>query len=163
MSMHPTAACHSRCTDYEEEEHIMVEERRRILNMLAEGKISPSDADGLLAAMEDSTTRPPVAELALATPKPLKYLRVQVEEHEGDHSKVNIRVPFNLIRAGVRLTALLPTGLHNQINKALEEKGIEFDISKLKPENLEELIEHIGELTVDVEDGKGGKVRVYCE
>ena len=147
----------------EDEEHTMLEERRRILNMLAEGKISATDADGLLTAMADTKTPPPVTEVKPAAPKSPKYLRVQVEEHDGDNSKVNIRVPFNLIRAGVRLTALLPTGLHEQINKALKENGVDIDISKVKPENLEELVEHLAELTVDVDGGKGDKVRIYCE
>jgi hypothetical protein len=139
----------------------MLEERRRILNMLAEGKISAADADGLLTAMAD--TPPPVTEVLPAAPRSPKYLRVQVEEHDGDNSKVNIRVPFNLIRAGIRLTALLPTGLHDPINKALKENGVDIDISKVKPENLEELVEHLAELTVNVDGGKGEKVRIYCE
>jgi hypothetical protein len=96
---------------------------RRILNMLAEGKISATDADGLLAAMADTKTPQPVTEVNPAAPKSPKYLRVQVVAHDGDNSKVNIRVPFNLIRAGVRLTALSPIGLHEQINKALKENG----------------------------------------
>jgi Asp-tRNA(Asn)/Glu-tRNA(Gln) amidotransferase B subunit len=139
----------------------MLEERRRILNMLAEGKISATDADGLLAAMDDTRTPPPVTEVKPAAPKSPRYLRVQVED-DGDNSKVNIRVPFNLIRAGVRLTALLPAGLHEQINRALKETGVDLDISKVNPENLEQLVEHLAELTVNV-DGKGEKVRIYCE
>ena len=139
----------------------MVEERRRILNMLAEGKISATDADGLLAAMADTETPPPVTEVKPGAQP--KYLRVQVEEQDGDQSHVNIRIPFTLIRAGVRLTALLPAGLHDQINKALKESGVDFDISKVKPENLEELVEHLAELTIDVDGGKGDKVRIYCE
>ena len=141
----------------------MVDERRRILNMLAEGKISASDADGLLAAMADTETPPPVTEVKPAASKSPKYLRVQVEEHDGDRSHVNIRIPLTLIRAGVRLTALLPAGLHDQINKALKESGVDFDISKVKRENLEELVEHLAELTVDVDGGNGDKVRIYCE
>jgi hypothetical protein len=141
----------------------MLEERRRILNMLAEGKISAADADGLLEAMADNKTLPPVTDVKLAAPKSPKYLRVQAESHDGENSKVNIRVPFNLIRAGARLTALLPIGLHDPINKALKENGVDFDISKLKSENLEELVDHLAELTVDVDDGKGEKVRIYCE
>jgi Asp-tRNA(Asn)/Glu-tRNA(Gln) amidotransferase B subunit len=138
----------------------MHEERLRILNMLAEGKLSATDAEGLLAAMSDTKAPSPDPQAKPAAPK---YLRVQVEEHDGDNSKVNLRVPFNLIRAGVRLTALLPTGLHEPINKALKENGVDFDISKLKPENLEELVENLAELTVDVDGGKGDKVRIYCE
>lgn len=142
----------------------MLEERRRILNMLAEGKISAADADGLLTALADTRPPPPIIEVKPAAPKsPPKYLRVQVQEHDGERPRVNIRVPFNLIRAGVRLTALLPTALHDQINKALKKNGLDFDISKVKPENLEELVEHLGELTVDVDGGKGEKVRIYCE
>lgn len=139
----------------------MLEERRRILNMLAEGKISAADADGLLTAMAD--TPPPAIEAAPAAPKAPKYLRVQVEDNEGDNSRVNIRVPFSLIRAGVRLTALLPASLHGKINAALKEHGVDFDISKIRPENLEELVEHLAELTVDVDGGNGDKVRIYCE
>jgi hypothetical protein len=141
----------------------MLEERRRILNMLVEGKISASDADGLLAAMADTKTPSPLTEVKPPVPNLPKFLRVQVEEHDGDNSKVNIRVPFNLIRAGVRLAALLPTGLHDQINKALKKNGVDFDISKVKPENLDELVEHLAELTVDVDGGKDDKVRIYCE
>ena len=142
---------------------MMIEERRRILNMLAEGKISATEADGLLAAMADTTTPPPDTGETPAALKSPKYLRVQVEEHDGDNTKVNIRVPFTLIRAGVRLTALLPTGVHDQINAALKVNGVDIDISKVKPENLEELIEHLAELTVDVDSAKGDKVRIYCE
>lgn len=138
----------------------MVEERLRILNMLAEGKISAADADGLLMAMAE--TRAP-AEAAPAVPKTPRYLRVQVEDHDGEPSRVSIRVPFHLLRAGVRLTALIPSALHDRINRALKDKGVEFDISTLKPENLEALVEHLAELTVDVDTGNGDKVRVYCE
>lgn len=141
----------------------MLEERRRILNMLAEGKLSAADADGLLAAMADGKPPGPAAEVIAAGSKSPKYLRVQVEEHDGDSSKVNIRVPLNLIRAGMRLTALLPAGLHDQINKALKENGMDFDISKVKADNLEELVENLAELTVDVASGNGDKVRIYCE
>jgi hypothetical protein len=141
----------------------MLEERRRILNMLAEGKISASDADGLLTAMADTKPLRPIADLKSPQPKTPKYLRVQIEEHDGDNSKVNIRVPLNLIRAGVRLTALLPASLHDHVNKALKEKGVDFDVSKVKQENLEELVEHLAELAVDVDGGKGDKVRIYCE
>ena len=131
--------------------------------MLAEGKISATDADGLLAAMADAETPPTVTGVKPAVSKSPKYLRVQVEEHDEDRSHVNIRIPLTLIRAGVRLTALLPAGLHDQINKALNESGVDFDISKVNRESLEELVEHLAELTVDVDGGNGDKVRIYCE
>ena len=59
--------------------------------------------------------------------------------------------------------ALIPATAHGPINAALKEHGVELDVSKLKPEDLEGLVEHLNELTVDVEGANGEKVRVFCE
>jgi hypothetical protein len=89
---------------------------------------------------------------------------VLVEGHEEGHAgRVNVRVPFDLIRAGVRLAALIPAAAHGPINKALKEQGIDFDVSKLKADDLEGLVQNLTELTVDVDGAHGEKVRVYCE
>jgi hypothetical protein len=139
----------------------MNEERLRILNLLAEGKIDAREAASLLDALGGGAAPAPGRADPATSPR---YLRVVVEGDEGGHAgRVNVRVPFNLIRAGVRLAALLPPGVHDQINKALRENGFDIDVSKVKPENLEEVIEHLGELTVDVEGHRGEKVRVFCE
>ncbi len=138
------------------------EERLRILNMLRDGKITAQEAATLLDALggggrspEGNPSTPPAAP---------RYLRVVVDGDESVHGgRVNVRVPMNLIRAGVRLAALLPPGVHDQINKALKQNGLDLDVSKIRPENLEELVEHLGELTVDVEGNRGEKVRVFCE
>jgi hypothetical protein len=140
---------------------IMNEERRRILNMLGEGKISAAEAESLLDAMNDASSTNALESRPAARPK---YLRVQVDGHDGGRAgRVNVRVPFNLVRAGVRLAALLPAAAHGPINKALKENGVDIDVSKLKPEDFEDLVEHLTELTVDVEGAQGEKVRVYCE
>lgn len=137
----------------------MNEERRRILNMLAQNKITAQEAEYLLDAMS-----PPPATGATdgggALSADPKYLRVLVE---GGEDKVNVRVPFQLIRAGVRLAALIPAAAHGPVNKALQERGIDIDVSKLKPEDLENLVQHLRDLTVDVEGTRGEKVRVFCE
>lgn len=130
--------------------------------MLSQGKISASEAESLLDALPAGSASN-ASESSPSNTAP-KYLRVLVEGHEGEHGgKVNVRVPLNLIRAGVRLAALLPTGVYDQVNKALKENGVDFDVSKVRPENLEELVQHLNELTVDVEGNNGEKVRVFCE
>jgi hypothetical protein len=140
----------------------MNEERRRILTMLADKKISADEAEALLDAMTPGAVA--VSSGGIAQVAEPKYLRVLVEGHEDGHaSKVNVRVPFNLIRAGMRLAALIPAAAHGPINKALHEQGIELDVSKLKAEDLEGLVQHLTELTVDVEGPHGEKVRVFCE
>jgi hypothetical protein len=140
----------------------MNEDRKRILAMLGEGKITADEAERLLDAM---VRRPEVLE---ATPARSnggpKYFRVEVnanDPHDGP-AKVNVRIPMQLLRAGVRLSALIPPQARDRVNAAMAREGIPFDISQIKPENLDDLIEHLSEFTVDV-DSEQAKVRVYCE
>jgi hypothetical protein len=78
---------------------------------------------------------------------------------------VNVRVPLQFLRAGVRLASLIPKQAHDQLDEALNRHGIPLTLSQIKPENLEELIDHLEDLTVDVEgkEGNNTKVRVFCE
>jgi hypothetical protein len=144
---------------------MLTEDRRRILHMLADGKLNAAEAERLLDALVPASEAPG-SSLAVREPDP-KFLRVLVEGHDeqgGEHmGKVNVRVPFTLIRAGMRLAALLPIAAHEPINRALRENGVDIDISKIKPENLEDLVTHLRELAVDVEGSHGEKVRVFCE
>ena len=151
----------------------MNEERRAILEMLAAGKINADEAERLLAAVE----RPAGASSGgaattgdAAKPKP-KYLRVLVEADEsmtglkGGRTVVNVRVPMQLLRAGVRLAGLIPVQAHEQLDQAFSKHGVPITLSQIRPENLEELIDHLEDLMVDVDgkDGNATKVRVFCE
>lgn len=146
----------------------MNEHRREILDMLAAGKITPDEADRLLAALDKDKGQPAAAAPgASSSPKPQpKYIRVLVEaEDEKAHGgpvKVNMRVPMQLLRAGVRLASLIPAQARERVNEALHEKGMVFDLNQIKPENLEELVDQLNDLTVDV-DQSNTKVRVFCE
>ena len=135
-------------------------DRRSILQMLAEGKVSADEAERLLVAMErsgQSTARP-------ASNGAPKYLRVLVDADDAASgpTKVNIRVPMALLRAGVRLTSLMPPQARDQINAEMAKNGVPFDIGQMRPENLEEMIDQINDLQVDV-DNERTKVRVFCE
>jgi SHOCT-like protein len=141
----------------------MSENRRQILDMLAQGKITADEAERLLSAVE----RDP-APAATGAPEPrrsdkVKYLRVVVDalDDEGP-TKVNVRVPMQLLRAGVKLTSIIPPRARQEVNAALAKEGIEVDIGKLTPESLEEIVEHLRDLEVDV-DHEHAKVRVFCE
>ena len=147
----------------------MTENKKRILEMLAENKISADEAYRLLDAVEsgergwESTGRAKTS----VKEKP-KYLRVTVlpdpeNERSGNVDRVNVRVPMSLIRAGIKLTSLIPPEARDKVNGALREKGIDFDVRNVKPEDLEELIEALSDLEVDVVSSKGEKVRVFVE
>jgi hypothetical protein len=139
--------------------------------MLSEGKISADEAERLIAAAEEpaGTKFADQAFESAGKSRP-KYLRVVVDsEDDGGHdgpTKVNVRVPMQLLRAGVKLAGLLPPQALNRANHAMQEQGLPIDLSQIKPENLEELVEHLSDLTVDVDQKDANtkvKVRVFCE
>jgi len=149
----------------------MNEHRRQILQMLSEGKISADEAERLISALEESTTAKSSEPGSTSEGKRRpKYLRVQVDsEDDGGHegpTKVNARVPMQLLRAGVKLAGLIPPQALNRANSAMHEHGIPFDLSQIKPDDLEELVEQLNDLTVDVDQKDAGtkvKVKVFCE
>ncbi|MBO0681692.1 MAG: hypothetical protein J2P45_00935 [Candidatus Dormibacteraeota bacterium] len=144
----------------------MSDNRRQVLDMLASGQITVEEADRLIAAIGDGPA-PAVATGLVERPATApRYLRVivnAVDDKEGP-IKVNVRVPLQLLRAGVRLASLIPPQAQDEVNTALRRQGVGFDISQIKPENVDELIDHLGELTVDVDGERNNmKVRVFCE
>lgn len=142
----------------------MNEERRKILDMLAEGKINTDEAEKLLAAISSEESGEKKSQSELSSEKQsLKYLRVVVEPapDNKDGEKVNIRVPMKLMRAGIKLASLVPVDVQGKVQDALKAKGVKLDLSQITEDNLEELIEALSDLTVDVE-GKE-KVRIFCE
>jgi hypothetical protein len=137
----------------------MSEETRKILEMLAEKKISVDDAEKLLAAVSA-----PAAEAAAASgAKGPKYLRVTVEPAPGNKEgdRVNVRVPLNLVRAGLKFASFIPAQVRDKVNSELKEKGMAFDLNHFNPQDVEALLVHLNDLTVEVE-GKEN-VRVFCE
>jgi hypothetical protein len=141
----------------------MNENRKQILEMLAAGKITADEAERLIAAMEHE---PGAAAAGDGTAKPrAKYLHVTVdaESYPGKPpTKVNIRVPMQLLRSGVRLAGLIPLQARTHVEEAMRQKGIDIDLSQIRPENLEEIVDQLQDITVDVDDDKA-KVRVYAE
>ena len=140
----------------------MNEQRKDILDMLAEGKITAEEAEQLIAALERD--QPPAASSIDARPKgKAKYLRVVVDALEDSEPvRVNVRVPLQLLRAGVRLAALIPPQALDRANAEMSKSGVPFDLTQLKPEQLEALVEHLDEMTVEV-DQPDAKVRIFCE
>jgi hypothetical protein len=142
----------------------MSEDRKQILEMLAGGRITAEEAERLLAALESDTSHDASSAAADGGNAGPRYLRVVVDGHDEKEGpvKVNVRVPIKLIRAGVKLSSLIPTTAREQMNEAMHEKGVDFDLNQVTPENLDEIVQQLSELTVDV-DSQDTKVRVFCE
>ena len=152
----------------------MGDDRTRILELLAAGKITAEEAARLLDALApaagagntgqsatssfSSTTTGTSATTAPITPP--KFLFVKVLSVKGDN--VNVKIPLALVRAGRKLTSLIPKPAADQINKTMAEKGMSFDLNNIKPEDLEELIESLREMEVNIDAQSGDTVRVYA-
>ena len=152
----------------------MNENRRQILEMLAAGKITADEAERLLAALDPT---PATVEFSGTTRQRRRHGedarqvsaragrgRRDDDRHEGRHYCKRARAHAAAARrraSGQPDSAAGP----RQLDEALSKHGVPITLSQIKPENLEELIDHLEDLTVDVNgtDGNTTKVRVFCE
>jgi hypothetical protein len=135
-------------------------ERKKVLEMLAEGKITAEDAERLLDKLEAAGRNADAAKSIPSGPgaaeaKAPRFLRVVVDSPDSD--RANIRVPLSFVRAGMKIVTVLPS----RVTERLAEKGI--DLSGLGELRGEELDNALRELNVDVDSHDGKKVRVFCE
>jgi hypothetical protein len=140
----------------------MGEERNRILELLAAGKITTEEAARLLDALAARDSPTPAAETRsrAASETLAKFLYIKVESTKGDN--VNVKVPLSLVRAGLRLTSLIPPQAVEQINRSMAEHGMSLDLKNLRPEELEDLIESLREMEITVDSVNGENVRIYA-
>jgi hypothetical protein len=81
-----------------------VEERLKILNMIAEGKITAEDGAQLLNALKDADRKAPPPTPGFTPGEEARYLRVLVSGLDGKQ-KVNVNIPMNLVNVGLRMGA----------------------------------------------------------
>lgn len=137
----------------------MNNERRQILQMVSDGKIGPDEAERLLDALNRGGSEEPT--VTQPTGKP-KWLRVEIkcdpDQHNGRES-VNVKVPLALLKAGVKLSSLMPEGARSKMSAHMDSHGL--DLSDLDGEKLDGFIAALCESPIEV-DAEKEKVRVYC-
>ena len=128
---------------------VMSEERLRVLKMLQEGRITADEATQLLEALEGSRNAGP--RMPVPPPAPARrgrWLRVLVTDTDTGKTRVNVRLPLNVVEAGMKM-------------------GMRFspEIQDVDPGQLMAII-NSGEIghVVDVYDEKDGEhVEVFIE
>ena len=144
----------------------MSDDTRRILDLLAQGKITVDEADQLLRAMSASSDAAPPAAAASNEPSPTpRYVRITVHKTAKDDRRdkdVNIRVPIAVVKSGMRLGALIPGFPGDAVSARLRERGIDVDFSKLDTAALEHVLKQLGDTNIEVDSGKA-QVRISCE
>jgi len=140
----------------------MSDETRRVLDLLAQGKITVEDAEELLQALKEQATKsenPPKSDAAASAVRP-RFMRIHVHKpgkSGGEDKDVNIRVPMAVLRGGLRLGTMIP-GLHSSMNARLRERGLEVDLSKIDAAALESLLVNLGELNIDNQNGESVRI-----
>ena len=166
----------------------MSDETRRVLDLLAQGKITAEEADRLLTAIGPVSTGSAATGAAAAgkgaatgeAPSP-KYLRITVTRtgswpgDDGEQTRrawmwpgymggrsreVTIRVPVALVRNGMRLGAMIPGLTGAGLQARLRERGVDVDLSKIDVDTIDQLVGQFGEMNIDVVSERGGKAQV---
>jgi hypothetical protein len=134
---------------------------KKILQMLADGKINVEEAQRLLVLMKSgSEIEGDTADAGQKAKSNPRFMHVVVEPKEGlirengklrHHGKVNVRVPLGLIRAGIKLATLIPPDAAEHVDNAFKEKGFSFDVRRLKEEDLAAMVDALQESEINVE------------
>ncbi len=146
----------------------MSDERRRVLELLAQGKITVDEADRLMRAVDprgdDGAAREPGA--------PPRWVRIQVLKaaKEGRDAKdVNIRVPIAVVKGGMRLGAIIATFAGGKAAQQMKDRGIDLDLSKINGDfskmngaEFDAFMKSLDDVNIEVDDGKS-QVRITCE
>ena len=136
----------------------MSDEKRRILELLSQGKVTVDEATELLQALGAEGSPAATAGDPDAPARRARWLRMTIDKNveNGRKKEVNLRIPAALVRAGVRLGSVIPM------------EGVKFGVggkgsaAQIDPKDLEELLNNMGETTIDIEGGKA-QVRIWCE
>ena len=144
----------------------MNEERRMILEMLQEGAISVEEAERLMEALPAEESR----QLTAASPAHagVSPKRVVVLVTENGKQKVNVRIPFSLVRVGLKMGKSIGAV---SLRSAKDDPQAQQALDILNNIDVDELLAGIddGEITlpyaiVDVDDeDSGDQVRVVLE
>jgi hypothetical protein len=145
----------------------MNDETRRVLDLLAQGKITVDEAGRLLTALNapGRTETAGAASADTATSATPRFVRIAVHQaaKEGKRDKdVNIRVPIAIVRSGMRLGAMIPGLAGDQFTARMRERGLDVDFSKLDGPAIEAVLKELANANIEIEDGRS-QVRITCE
>jgi SHOCT-like domain len=141
----------------------MGDDTRRVLELVAQGKVTVDEGEQLLSALNAPIVAPDAPE-GVSRPKP-RWVRIAIHKKakEGKRDKdVNIRVPIAVIKGGMRLGALIPGLAGEELSAKMRDRGLDIDFSKLDAASIEAVLEEIGETNIEIESGKA-HVRITTE
>ncbi len=104
----------------------------------------------------------PQSEKSVKDSRNLK-IRIEPTGQESDEEEaVDIKVPLQVLKAGVKLSSFLPEHAKEKVNAAFKTKGFNFDLASLKSEEIDLFIASLAGLNIVVEKDNA-KVTISCE
>jgi hypothetical protein len=152
----------------------MSDETRRVLDLVAQGKITVDEADRLLNAMSADRPAETATADAGADDRPrARWFRINIHKPAKDSSHtpkdVNIRVPIAIVKGGMRLGAIIATFAGEKAAQRMKERGLDLDLSTINGDlsrmngaEFDLFMKSLDETNIDIDDGKA-QVRITCE
>ena len=132
----------------------MSEEKRKILNMVAEGKLTPEEADRLLDALKNAQGKK-------------RFFKVRVyDKNNREKPSVKINIPIAVLKLASKIGAafkgVMPEGMKVNLH------GKEITLDEFTPEMIDGIIDSLGDddkfiLAEVTDEEKGEYVEVYIE
>ena len=152
----------------------MSDETRRILELLAQGKITVDEADQLLKAVGAATAPEPAGDTSTGdsgAPRP-RWIRINVQKPADENRKakdVNIRVPVAVMKGGMRLGAIIASFAGEKAAQRMRDRGMDLDLAKISGDlskmngpEFDQFLKTLDDVNIEVDDGKA-RVRITCE
>lgn len=131
----------------------MSDESIKILEMVAQGKITPVQADRLLGALKDESARQ-------------RLLKIRICDRSGDRPKIKIDVPVAVLKLASKMGSvfkgLMPEGFSVNVS------GKVFKLDDFNPEVIDQIVNGIpdgGRFSIAsvTDEEKNEQVEVYIE
>ena len=152
----------------------MSDETRRVLDLLAQGKITVEEADRLIKAVSaDRPAATATADTATDGRPPVRWIRINIHKPAKDQTHkpkdVNIRVPIAVVKGGMRLGAIIATFAGEKAAQRMKDRGLDLDLSTINGDlsrmngaEFETFLKSLDDMNIEVDDGKS-QVRITCE
>ena len=150
----------------------MSDETRRVLDLLAQNKITVDEADQLLRAMKEPRAEAASAKIDGDAAPRARYIRIAVHKLSRgcDTDKdVNIRVPIAVVKGGMRLGALIGTFAGEKAARRMKAQGLDIDLTKINSDlsqmngpEFDEFLRSLNDTNIEIDDGKA-QVRITAE
>ena len=151
------------------------DDTRRILDMLAQGKITVDEADQLLKALGGgpAAAAPADADPSSDARRGMRWFRITIHKPAGDPSQkakdVNIRVPIAVVRGGMRLGAIIGTFAGEKAAQRMKARGLDLDLSAISGDlsrmngpEFDTFMKSLDDVNIEIDDGRS-QVRITAE